>query len=89
MGIYLGNLSENQMAERLGMTFTDEELDFLHKTRSQKASLSKKDSWHCFDIPFFCSCGSKDFLEKVKTIIFNHISEHNGCLFELGLDEVD
>ena len=52
----LGNLSIKQMEERLGIKLTAEDVKNMWG-HSSLAKLQSKDDWHCFDIPFFISCG--------------------------------
>lgn len=69
MGILLGNLTVQQIEERLGITLTDEERQFLISTRQEKAENIAKDKWHCFDMPFNMVCGSRDFVMKVYEVL--------------------
>lgn len=60
MNIYLGNLSARQLCERLGIDYTDQIAD-MELAREQKADVKKNtDKWHCFDIPFEISCGTRE-----------------------------
>ena len=52
MGIYLGNLSIEQMETRLGIKLTEDEKKQLWG-HQPLAKLKNKTDWHCFDIPFF------------------------------------
>lgn len=69
MEILLGNLSISQIEKRLGITLTDEEIQFFNSTHQARAENIAKDKWHCFDIPFNMVCGSQDFAAKVYEIL--------------------
>jgi hypothetical protein len=67
--VMLGNLSVQQIEERLGIELTDEERAFLSSSRQQRAEGIAKDKWHCFDIPFVMVCGSQETAMKVCEIL--------------------
>ncbi len=71
--IRLGDLSVEQMEERLGISFPKEIKDFMKKSRQHTASNIAKGKWHCFDIPFEIVCGDVD----VATKIFNGLKDQS------------
>ena len=72
MGIYLGDLSTKDIEQRLGITLSDSDRDILESMRQNKASNIQPEKWHCFDIPFFIRCGSKDTAIKIGDILKQH-----------------
>lgn len=67
--VMLGNLSVQQIEERLGIKLTDEERAFLSSLRQERAEKIAKDKWHCFDIPFVMVCGSRETAMKICEIL--------------------
>jgi len=51
MYLKFGNLSPEKFAEKVGATFTDDELSYLHSVWSQKAALIGSNDFHIFDDP--------------------------------------
>lgn len=50
MGIYLGNLSAEQMAHRLGVKLSPKELERLEAMREQNCNkINGRPVWHCYD----------------------------------------
>lgn len=76
MGIYLGNLSLENIEDRLQFKLTEEEKEELNKYRCQHADI-EKDTWHCFDIPFLIYCNGKAF-DVVMKIFGKHQKEFKG-----------
>ena len=56
MGIYLGNLTIDEIEKRSGVDFGDDLKKFMNKTHQHEASNIKPGMWHCFDIPFLLLC---------------------------------
>lgn len=75
MGIYLGNLTVEQIEERLGIVFSEEERSELKSSRQANASNIAADKWHCFDIPFMIVCGSYAVAERLKEILTPYASK--------------
>lgn len=73
-----GNLSVNQIEERLCVKFSDEIKNFLNSTRQQSANNIKENEWHCFDMPFVMCCGSQEFAIKVLEMLEPYKSEVKG-----------
>jgi cell wall assembly regulator SMI1 len=67
----LGNLSVNQIEERLGIEFPEDIKEFMKKTHEPNASNIPKGKWHCFDLPFNLVCGDIE----TATTIFNSVKE--------------
>lgn len=74
MAIYLGNLSTKQMADRLGIVMTDEDIAEMEDFRCHKADV-EMGKWHCFDIPFVCACGGMEAAIKVRDIMQKYAFE--------------
>ncbi len=72
MAIYLGNLSTNQIQERLGIALTLDEITELNQSRQQDAANIAPDKWHSFDIPLVIACGSMDMAVKVRDMLAPH-----------------
>lgn len=51
MYMVLGNLTVAQFAERVGASFTDDELELLESHRSNNAQSIPADKFHIFDSP--------------------------------------
>lgn len=61
----LGNLSVQQIEERLGIEFPEDIRRFMKETRQQEAENIKKGKWHCFDLPFHIICGDLETATKI------------------------
>ena len=68
-GILLGNLYVKDIEKRLNIQLSDSERKFLKNTHQDEASNIKKNSWHCFDMPFVIHCGNKEITEKIVEIL--------------------
>lgn len=66
MSLLLGNLSIEQMQERLGITFPSDLVTYLSDKRQANAGQLAPDKWHCFDLPFALVCENH---EMAKTIV--------------------
>ena len=67
MSILLGNLSLEQIEDRMGVIFPEDLRAHLLKNQQDSADTSKLKSgnWHCFDIPFTMVCGSMGLAQKI------------------------
>ena len=83
MGIYLGNLSAKQIADRLSIKMTDEDITEMERFRCHEADV-KMGRWHCFDIPFTCACGGMEAAIKVRDIMQKYSSDMKGQ-FQISL----
>ena len=61
----LGNLSINEIENRLGIVFPDELKHFMKDTHQLSANNIKKGMWHCFDIPLMINCGDIETAEVI------------------------
>lgn len=62
----LGNLSVNQMEDRMGIEFPAELKEVLIKYHQHNVSIPINEGfWHCFDLPFTMVCGGKDLAQLV------------------------
>lgn len=87
MAIYLGNLSTNQIADRLGITMSEDDISVMESFRCQSADV-KFGGWHCFDLPFVCVCGGMKAAEKVRDIMIKYASKmHGEFQISLGIDD--
>lgn len=75
MSIMLGNLTASDLQGRLGITFLQDDMDFLNATHQSSATNIADDKWHCFDIPFVIVAGSYSTAEKVYEILKKHSSQ--------------
>lgn len=67
MGIYLGNLTIEQLEKRCGITLTETERSKLNELREQTCDkVDGNNSIHIYDIPFMIVCGNS---EARKTVI--------------------
>ena len=65
MNIMLGNLSVNQIEQRLGIDFPKEIKEFMEQTHQASANNVAEGKWHCFDIPFHLVCGDMETAVKI------------------------
>ena len=62
--ILLGNLSVKQIMDRSGVTFSDDDVQWLNERRSEKTEL-RDGTWHCYDLPFMIICKTKELADEV------------------------
>ena len=65
MGIMLGDLTVEQIEERIGFKFPDEIRAFMKDNHQAIAQNIKKGKWHCFEMPFNLVCGDIDTAKKI------------------------
>ena len=75
MNIMLGNLSVNQIEERLGIEFPQDIRDFMQKNHQSSANDVAKGKWHCFDIPFHLVCGDLETATKIYNSVKDKSNE--------------
>ena len=81
MGIYLGNLSAEQMAHRLGVKLSPKELERLEAMREQNCNkINGRPVWHCYDIPFVIACGTYDARVAIRDLLQPHVAEMRGSV---------
>lgn len=68
MAIMLGNLDVSEIQNRLGVTFSDEDVKKLNDMKCENAKV-EQEKWHCFDIPFMIICGGIETRDKVINIL--------------------
>ena len=61
----LGNLSVNQIEQRLGIDFPKEIKEFMEQAHQASANNVAEGKWHCFDIPFHLVCGDMETAVKI------------------------
>ena len=76
MGIMLGNLSVDEIENRLDIKLTNEDKTTLLESRQLKAEDIADGKWHCFDIPFMIVCGNKAFAEKLNKMFSQYDLSH-------------
>lgn len=71
MGIYLGNLSVEQIEKRTGITLSDEHRDYMkaHRQEAVNNTPIADGAWHCFDIPFRIVTGNKETAEHYRDML--------------------
>lgn len=65
MNVMLGNLSVDQIENRLGIKFPNDVKFFMVENHQNGAANIKKGKWHCFDIPFHMVCGDVETATKI------------------------
>ena len=75
MSIRLGNLSENEIENRLGINLPKDLKEFMKDNRQQSAANVAQGKWHCFDIPFEIVCGGRDVAQKIYDCLKDRSSE--------------
>ena len=68
----LGNLTPEQISERLHISLSEEDVKKLRDTWQQKAENVKDGKWHCFDIPFVMVCGDKPTAEDMRDMFMRY-----------------
>lgn len=64
MNIRLGNLTVEQIENRLGIEFPKDLQNELKLSNQPEASNIQKGKWHCFDIPFEIVFGDLEYATK-------------------------
>lgn len=76
MSIYLGNLSVEQMENRLGIILSEEERDKLKSLREEYcANVAGNEKIHIYDIPFCIECGNPSARKTVIGILAPYASK--------------
>ena len=85
MGIMLGDLTVEQIEQRLGIALSDEEREFMRKTRQLVAANVKEGKWHCFDMPFMIVAGGMDFAGKLNEMLMPYADQMK-CQIQIGVE---
>lgn len=72
MPLLFGNLTTIEMAERLGIYLTAEEIKTLEEKRQDSAQVIEIGKWHCFEDPFVIQVGDYDTAVFVADILSPH-----------------
>ena len=64
MSIYIGNLLVSDIIERTGVEISFEDKMWLKERHCHKTKL-KKNTWHCYDLPFLIVCESKELAAEM------------------------
>ena len=85
MNIMLGNLTVEEMENRLGITLSDEHRKAFKDSRQEKVNNTPLEDgrWHCFDIPFMLMCDTMTTAEKFRNIIQQYKITKN-VTFQIG-----
>lgn len=73
--IMLGNLTIDDMENRLGIQFPEDMRIFLRNTKQEEASNISSGKWHCFDLPFHLVCGDIETATKIYNSVKDKSSE--------------
>lgn len=85
MSIMLGNLTIEEMENRLGITLSDEHRQIFTETRQESVNNTPLacGCWHCFDIPFMLVCDAKETAMRFRDIIQQYTITKN-VMFQIG-----
>lgn len=72
MSIMLGNLTVEQIEQRLNLTLKEEHKAELKRTWNPNASSIGDGRWHWFDIPLYMVCGDMATAEKWRDIFMTY-----------------
>lgn len=74
MGIYLGNLSVEQIEKRTSITLSDEHKDYMKANRQEAIYNTPLEvgKWHCFDIPFMIITSNKETAEHYRNMLLTY-----------------
>jgi hypothetical protein len=75
MNIMLGNLSVEEIEQRIGINFPEDIKKYMEENRQENASRIAKGKWHCFDIPFAIVCGDMNIAKKIYNSVSSRSSE--------------
>lgn len=85
MLIFLGNLTIDEIENRLGIKLSEEHRAELQRTHQDKVNdTSLGDGcWHCYDAPFMLMCDVKETAVKFRNI-FSQYKFTKSVTFQLG-----
>ena len=85
MSIMLGNLTVEEMENRLGITLSDEHRQVFNGSRQERVNDTPLEygCWHCFDIPFILVCDVMATANKFRDIILQYKITKN-VTFQIG-----
>lgn len=74
MGIYLGNLSVEQIEKRTGITLSKEHRDYMKEHRQEAVNDTPiaDGAWHGFDIPFMIMTSNKATAEYYRDMLSSY-----------------
>ena len=83
--IFLGNLTINEIENRLGIEMSDEHKKELNRTHQDKVNDTPLGDgcWHCFDVPFMLMCDVVDTAVKMRDI-FQQYTFTKSVTFQIG-----
>lgn len=84
--IFLGNLSPKEIESRLGITFSQEDKDFLtlHRQETINNTPLGESTWHCYDIPLMVMCDTAQTAETMKALFMRYYPFPNKVTFQIG-----
>lgn len=74
--IMLGNLTVDEIENRLDIKLSEEDRKTLLESRQEKAENIADGKWHCFDLPFMIVCGDKATAEKYNKMFSAYDLSH-------------
>lgn len=87
MKIHLGNLSSQDIENRLQIAMSDEDKQFLDESRQENVSIPVAvDKWHCFDIPSKIVAGSMDMAIKIRDVLAKYEKDMKGQI-QIGISQ--
>lgn len=85
MYLFLGNLTVNQIENRLGIELSNEHREELIRTHQDKVNDTPLGDgcWHCYDAPFMLMCDTQDTAMKMRDIFAQYTFSKN-VTFQIG-----
>lgn len=86
MGIYLGDLSIEQIERRLGVEFTKEDKEQLERTHQGAVNNTPLEvgKWHCFDLPFMFMTHDRETAEQFLNFFQRYDASKFKETFQIG-----
>ncbi len=86
MLIFLGNVTPERMAERLGIEMDEADLAWLRRHRQETVnSVDLADEMlHIYDVPFFIMCGRRETAEKVREMLEKYGPDNFKDVIQVG-----
>lgn len=85
MLVFLGNVSPERMAERLGIEMDEADLAWLRGRRQEKVNVDLADGMlHIYDLPFMVMCDRRKTAEKVREMLEKYGPENFRDAVQVG-----
>ena len=90
-GIFLGNLTVDQLERRLGIKLSEEHRKELADNRQEKVNNTPIEpvKWHCFDCPFMMMTHDMETASKFRDILLNYPMEDCHEAFQIGWEAAE